>query len=101
MRWLPTEYLLKGVFLGLIVYVALQPPDGDSWRKLAQVNLLTLGGLLAALAVGAVAKLREGYRATGRIVLFTLFLLLETPTLVYAGILGGLVAGMVWAYPPD
>src|SRR5205823_6389641 len=79
----------------------LQPPDEGSWRKLAHVNLLTLGGLLVALAVGAVLKLREGYRVTGRMVLFTLFLLLETPTLVYAGILGGIVAGMLWAYPPD
>jgi tetratricopeptide (TPR) repeat protein len=101
MRWLPTEYLLKGVFLGLIVYAALRQSDDGSWQKLAQLNLLALGGLVVALAVGAVTKLREGYRATGRMFLFTLFLLLETPTLVYAGILAGTIAGVLWAYPLD
>jgi tetratricopeptide (TPR) repeat protein len=108
MRWLPTEYLLKGVFLGLVAFAALQQstpaPDGTlpgSWRALAQFNLLILGGLVVALVIGAVAKMREGYRASGRFLLFLLFLLLETPTLVYAGILGGTVAGVVLILPPQ
>jgi tetratricopeptide (TPR) repeat protein len=107
MRWLPTEYLLKGVYLGLILFAALQqsaPPEDDGpppgSHTLAHVNLIILGGLAAALALGAVLKLREGYRAHGRIVVFLLFLLLETPTLVYAGILGGTVAAVWLVLPP-
>ena len=106
MRWLQTEYLLKGIYLGLLLYAALDQsalnedhtPAG-SWETLARLNLVTLAGLVAALAVGAVQKLREGYRVRGRIVLFILFLLLETPTLVYAGILGGMAVG-VWLLHP-
>ncbi len=112
MRWLPTEYLLKGVFLGLILFAALQQSGAPaeegtapgSWQTIARLNLVALAGLLAALAVGAVVKLREGYRASGRLAVFVLFLLLESPTLVYAGILGGTAVG-VWLIlpqpPPD
>jgi tetratricopeptide (TPR) repeat protein len=98
MRWLQTEYLLKGVYLGLILYAALQqaamPQFG--WQALAYVNLLALGGLVLALMVAGLAKVREGYRVRGRLLIFTLFLLLESPTLVYAGILGGTFAGIAW-----
>lgn len=98
MRWLQTEYLLKGLYLGLVLYAALQqaatPQYG--WDALARVNLLALGGLVLALIVAGLAKLREGYRIRGRVLIFTLFLLLESPTLVYAGILGGTFAGIVW-----
>jgi tetratricopeptide (TPR) repeat protein len=98
MRWLQTEYLIKGVYLGLVLYAALQqaatPQYG--WDALARVNLLALGGLVLALIMAGLAKVREGYRVRGRLLIFTLFLLLESPTLVYAGILGGTFAGIVW-----
>jgi tetratricopeptide (TPR) repeat protein len=98
MRWLQTEYLLKGVYLGLVLYAALQqaatPQYG--WDALARVNLLALGGLVLALIAAGLAKVREGYRVRGRLLIFTLFLLLESPTLVYAGILGGTFAGIIW-----
>jgi tetratricopeptide (TPR) repeat protein len=98
MRWLQTEYLLKGVYLGLVLYAALQqaatPQYG--WDALARVNLLALGGLVLALIVAGLAKVREGYHVRGRMLIFLLFLLLESPTLVYAGILGGTFAGIVW-----
>jgi tetratricopeptide (TPR) repeat protein len=101
MRWLQTEYLLKGLYLGLVLYAALQqaatPQNG--WDALARVNLLALGGLLLALLVAALAKLRQGYRIRGRLLIFTLFLLLESPTLVYAGILGGTFAGIASVRP--
>ena len=45
------------------------------------------------LAVAAVRKLREGYKVNGRVPAFVVFLLLESPGLVYAGILLGLIAG--------
>ncbi|MHB1421854.1 MAG: tetratricopeptide repeat protein [Gemmataceae bacterium] len=100
MRWLPTEYLLKGVYLGLVLYAALQQAATPQlgWDALLRVNLLALGGLILALIAAAVAKVREGYRVRGRLLIFMLFLLLESPTLVYAGILGGTTAGIFWVH---
>ncbi len=96
MRWPQIEYVFKGLFLGLILYAALQlgvePPDTYS-QGLLRFNLPPLIGLVLALAVAGFAKLREGYRVRGRLLIFLLFLLLESPTLVYAGILGGVVVG--------
>jgi tetratricopeptide (TPR) repeat protein len=98
MRWLQTEYLLKGVYLGLVLYAALQQAAAHehAWDALARVNLLALGGLVLALLLAGLAKMREGYRVRGRLLIFVLFLLLESPTLVYAGILGGTLGGIAW-----
>jgi tetratricopeptide (TPR) repeat protein len=100
MRWLQTEYLLKGIYLGLVLYAALQLaaiPAADAaraWEGLAWVNLLTLLGLALGLLIAGLAKLREGFRVRGRLLPFVFFLLLESPTLAYLGILAGAVAGM-------
>jgi tetratricopeptide (TPR) repeat protein len=98
MRWLQTEYLLKGVYLGLVLYAALQQAEAHehAWDALARVNLLALGGLILALLLAGLAKMREGYRIRGRLLIFVLFLLLESPTLVYAGILSGTLGGIAW-----
>jgi tetratricopeptide (TPR) repeat protein len=100
MRWLKSEYILKGLFLGALLFAALQeatPPEPDKpepgWPALVQVTLLMLGGLALGLGVAAVRKLREGYKVNGRVPAFVAFLFLESPTLVYAGILIGLIAG--------
>jgi tetratricopeptide (TPR) repeat protein len=90
MRWLLSEYVLKGIFLGLLLFVALQEPD---WSQTGQVAVFTTCGLAVFLGIAAWLKLREGYQAKGRVPAFILFLLLESPTLVYAGILLGLAAG--------
>src|SRR6266511_51861 len=98
MRWLQTEYLLKGIFLGLLLDLALRQagqPD-FSWDAPLRFGLCTLGGLVLALALAGLAKLREGYRIHGRLLPFVLFLLLESPTLVYGGILGGMFLGTLW-----
>jgi tetratricopeptide (TPR) repeat protein len=95
MRWLHTEYLLKGLYLGLVLYAALKQaavPQAD-WATLLLVNATALGGLAVALAVAAAIKMREGYRPHGHLLVFALFLLLESPALVYAGILGGTLGG--------
>src|SRR6266851_348207 len=97
MRWLHTEYVLKGVYLGLVLFAALvqaAAPREDYWQTLLLVNLCTLAGLGLALAVAAVRKMREGYQVKGRLLIFLLFLLLESPTLVYTGILGGAFVGV-------
>jgi tetratricopeptide (TPR) repeat protein len=100
MRWPKPEYLLKGLFLGALLFAALQeatPPAPDQpapgWPALGQVTLLMLAGLVVGLVLAAVRKLREGYKVNGRVPAFLVFLLLESPGLVYAGILLGLIAG--------
>jgi tetratricopeptide (TPR) repeat protein len=86
MRGLQTEYVLKGIYLGLLLFVALHVRDGQTTGIVAGC---LAGGLVLALAVAAVQKLRQGYRIRGRLLPFLLLLLLESPGLVYAGILLG------------
>lgn len=97
MRWQQTEFVLKGVYIGLLVFVALQEP-APSWAELGIVAAAILCGLVVFLGVAAVRKIREGYRIRGRRLAFVLFLLLENPGLVYAGILSGLLAGIVLTF---
>jgi tetratricopeptide (TPR) repeat protein len=96
MRWQQTEFLFKGVYLGLCLFLALRTP---TWAELAVVGGCTLGGLALCLGVAAWRKLREGYRVRGRAVAFVLFLILENPGLVYAGVLLGLAFGIQVALP--
>lgn len=90
LRWLLPEYVLKGVFLGLLIFVALEEVR---WIQSAQVAVCTIGGLTISLAIAAGQKLREGYQVRGWIAAFVLFLLLESPGLVYAGTSLGLAIG--------
>ncbi len=98
MRWLQTEYILKGIYLGLLLNVAFQDPD---WARIGWLALWTLGGLALALGIAAVRKMREGYHVRGRLLSFILFLLLENPILVYAGVILGLAGGAVWIQDPE
>lgn len=101
-RLMQTEYLLKGVYLGLVLFAALHLatiPQGDETAGLARqgllyVNVATLVGFGVALVVAACLRFREALRARGRVFAFFFFLLLESPTLVYAGILVGTVVGL-------
>src|SRR5437868_928375 len=76
MRWEQIEFILKGVYLGLLLVVALEAP---AWWQVGVIALYTVGML--ALCVGGLAllKLREGYRVRGRLLGFILFLILENP----------------------
>lgn len=89
MRWL-SEYVLKGIFLGLLAFVALQE---TGWSQTGQVALFTLLGLVASVAIAAGQKLRQGYKAGGRLPAFILFSLLESSGTVYAGVILGLAVG--------
>ena len=63
MRWLQTEYLLKGIFLGLLLDLALrQAGQTDfNWDTPLRVGLCTLGGLVLALAIcGPVLAIADG-----------------------------------------
>src|SRR5262245_674753 len=99
-RLMQTEYLLKGVYLGLVLLAALAlgtiPDDAEGLARegLLRVNLATLAGFALAMLVAAAMRFREALRARGRFVTFVLFLLLESPTLAYLGILAGTVCGL-------
>ncbi len=102
MHWLRTEYLLKGLFLGLVLYAALDqaavPPGESTWVHFAWVNLSAVAGLAIALSIAAAIRLREGFRVRGRPHLFVLFLLLESPWLVYLGVIAGTLFGLYWIH---
>jgi tetratricopeptide (TPR) repeat protein len=90
MSWQQIEFLLKGIYVGLLVFVALLHPG---WHEVAQVFAYTLGGLAVCLGVAGYYKVRAGYRVRGRWPAFVLFLLLEHTALVYAGVLLGMAVG--------
>src|SRR5262245_60983066 len=90
MRWEQIEFILKGVYLGLLLVVALEAPE---WWQVGIIALYTVGTLALCLGAMAILKLREGYRVRGRLLGFILFLILENPVLVYGGVLGGLGLG--------
>lgn len=90
MRWPLSEYVLKGVFLGLLLCAALSAPDATA---AGQVTICLVGGFGIGLAVAAVRKVSQGFRPGGRPFSFLLFLLLESPVLVYAGSVLGLAVG--------
>ncbi|MGL4549913.1 MAG: tetratricopeptide repeat protein [Gemmataceae bacterium] len=100
MRLLQTEYLLKGIFLGFVLYAALllaALPPAVIWQDgLLRFSACTFAGLAAALLVASVLKLRDGVRVNGRFVAFVLFLLLESPFLTYVGLLAGAGTGVLW-----
>jgi tetratricopeptide (TPR) repeat protein len=104
MRWLQTEYVLKGIYLGLVLFAAIQaattPEPIAVPELLLRIDGPIAAGLGIALLVGTTLKLREGYRVRGRLLPFLLFLLLETPTLVYLGIFAGMLVGIYLSYQP-
>ncbi len=102
MRWLKTEYILKGLFLGLLLFVALQEAQPKfGYAATARVTLLALGGVVLALGVAALLKFRQGFRTRGNVAAFLIFLMLESSTLVYAGSLLGLGAGTFTLRPEE
>jgi tetratricopeptide (TPR) repeat protein len=97
MNWLLTEYLLKGIFLGLLTYAALQRPD---WAETGALAGFLSGGLAVGLLLSFLSWLPRGIRVGGRFLSLLLFLLLESPTLIYAGLIGGLLAGALYVRDP-
>jgi hypothetical protein len=90
MRSAVSEYILKGIYLGLLLFVALQTPD---WLAMGEVALCAVGGLALALILAAWSKRGESKQVRGRLAAYLLYLLLESSTLVYTGILLGMAAG--------
>ncbi len=95
LTWQQTEFLLKGVYLGLLVMIAWLMPTGV---ELGLIALFTVGGLALFLGYAGYQKVREGYRVQGRWFGFLVFLLLECPGMVYAGLLVGLSFGSMFTF---
>lgn len=93
MRWQQTEFLFKGIYLGLLLFIGLVLQQPDWWRELAQVAVCTFGVLALFLAAAGLRKLREGAEVKGRWGAFLLFVILENPGMVYAGVLLGMLLG--------
>lgn len=99
--WHRNEYLLKGLFLGLWVFFALQVPADP---RAARIDILwvvgwVLAGLIVALVAGAALQISRGLRPWQNWIAFPLVVVLESPTFVYGGILGGLVFGVYSGTP--
>jgi tetratricopeptide (TPR) repeat protein len=93
MRWAKSEYILKGVFLGLLLFVSLQ--KGLDWEATGRVAVWLGGGFLVALVLAAGRQFRA-LRGLGRNpVGFLLFLLLENPFLIYMGIVLGMAGAAI------
>src|SRR5262245_7540086 len=93
MRWAKSEYILKGVFLGLLLFVSLQKEL--NWADTGRVALWLAGGFGVALVLAAARQFRDvkglGHNPVG----FLLFLLLENPFLIYSGIILGLAGAAI------
>lgn len=93
MRWAKSEYILKGVFLGLLLFVSLQ--KGLDWAATGRVALWLVGGFLTALVLAAARQFRDLGRVGRNPVGFLLFLLLENPFLIYMGIILGMAGAAI------
>ena len=90
------EYLLKGVFLGVWAYFALHHAPGS----LGQAVGLTAAGLAIGLVLGAVRLVTVGYRPLANPAGFLLLTLLDNSFLVYLGVVGGAVGGVLLGTDP-
>jgi tetratricopeptide (TPR) repeat protein len=89
-RWIQLEYVGKGIALGLLAVLAFRNPD---WSRTGIFFGVTAAGLLLALAIAGFRVSRRGRKVQGHLLAFFLFLLLEHAGLIYAGVLGGMLAG--------
>lgn len=90
------EYLLKGLFLSLWAYLAIQLPwQTPDWNRFGNVVLITGIGLVLGLFVGAFFQFQRGYRPWASPLGFLLTVLLESPFWIYLGVIGGLGVGIV------
>ena len=91
------EYILKGVFLGLWVFVALQVAvDREAVRKdLPWVLGWVALGLVVALILGTIRQVLRGVRPWQNWAAFPLLVLLESPNFIYGGLVLGLAAGVL------
>jgi len=95
--WHRNEYILKGLFLGLWTYVALQVAvDPDAVRfDLPWVLGWVGAGLAIGLVLGTLLQMKRGVMPWRNFKAFPIIVLLESPTFIYCGIVLGLGFGVV------
>ena len=95
--WHRNEYILKGVFLGLWAFVAIQVSGNAAAARIDILWVLGwLGaGLLLGLILGTALQIKRGLRPTQNWAAFPLLVLLESPTFIYAGLTLGLAGGVL------
>lgn len=96
-QWVRSEYLLKGIFLGLLLFLASQNP---TWSTILRVGLFMAAGLGIGVLIAILINFRDLMKLLSKPFAFLIFLILENPMLVYAGIIFGLAAGVL-SRPPD
>jgi len=95
--WHRNEYILKGLFLGLWTFVALQVAvDPTAVRTdLPWVLGWVAAGLALGLILGTLLQMKRGVMPWQNVKAFPLLVLLESPTFIYCGIVLGLTAGVL------
>lgn len=95
--WHRNEYILKGLFLGLWVFFALQVPanTADAWKDIGWVLGWVGTGLAVGLLFGVARLMRRGVKPWGNWKAFPLLVLLESSVFIYAGVMTGLVGGIL------
>ena len=86
------EYALKGLYLSLWAYLVAAHP---SWGAVGTVLLWTLAGTAVGFLAGCVQQLLRGYKPLRNPLGFLLLVLLDSPYVMYLGVVGGLGLGLV------
>ena len=99
--WHRNEYMLKGLFLGLWVFFALQVPanSADAWKDILWVLGWVGTGLLIGVTVGTAKLMSRGMKPWNNWRAFPLLVLLESPLFIYAGVMLGLGFGVLSGSP--
>lgn len=97
------EYFLKGIFLGLAIYGALQAgrEENPTLATFLILNGVAWGGLFLAFIAGVIsqrAQLKVGFQNPAA---FILFLILENSSKIFDGILLGTALGVFVSVPSD
>lgn len=85
------EYALKGLYLSLWAFLVVAHPD---WVIIGKVLVWTLAGTGVGFLAGCVQQLLRGYKPLRHPLGFLLLVLLDSPYLMYLGIIGGLGLGL-------
>ncbi len=96
------EYLLKGLFLGLWLYAAVHAAvdsGGRPDRGLLWIVAGVLCGLSVSLSLATVIQIRRGLRPWRNWLAFPVLVLLESPSFVYGGVVGGLLIALLTGHP--
>jgi tetratricopeptide (TPR) repeat protein len=100
-RWEIYEYLLKGLYLGLWVFLALQVPqeEADLWVKIVWTTSWMVIAFVVVFLLASLWQVIRGIRPWRNWLAFPIFVLLESPTFIYTGILMGVVISVYSGNP--